>query len=49
MPGKEAAPTAQVVDIMDLLKRSVEAAGGEKKAGSGGGEENAKKRERKRA
>jgi DNA end-binding protein Ku len=26
MPGKAAAPTAEVVDIMDLLKRSVEAA-----------------------
>lgn len=33
MPGKEAAPTAQVVDIMDLLKRSLEAAGAEKGAG----------------
>lgn len=39
MPGKEAAPTAQVVDIMDLLKKSLEAAesekGGKKAAGRG--------------
>ena len=31
MPGKPAAPTGQVVDIMDLLKRSVEQAQQEKK------------------
>jgi DNA end-binding protein Ku len=30
MPGKPSAPAAEVVDIMDLLKRSVEAAGGDK-------------------
>lgn len=36
MPGKEAAPTAQVVDIMDLLKKSLEAAESEK-AGKVGG------------
>lgn len=47
MPGKEAAPGARVVDIMDLLKRSVEAAAGEKKAS--GKEEKPGKKERKRA
>jgi DNA end-binding protein Ku len=30
MPGKEAAPSGDVVDIMDLLKRSLEAAEGER-------------------
>jgi DNA end-binding protein Ku len=33
MPGKPAAPTAEVVDIMDLLRRSVEAAQEEQSAG----------------
>jgi DNA end-binding protein Ku len=32
MPGKEPAPTGEVVDIMDLLKRSVEAAASERTA-----------------
>ncbi len=44
MPGKPPAPTGQVVDIMDLLRRSVEAAEAEKPglgADSGGTEETA--------
>lgn len=49
MPGKEAAPTAQVVDIMDLLKKSLEAAESEKggkKASDEAEEKPAKKRKR---
>ncbi len=36
MPGKEAAPTAEVVDIMELLRKSVEAAEADKGGGEGG-------------
>jgi DNA end-binding protein Ku len=35
MPGKETAPEAAVIDIMELLKRSVEAAEAERAAGGG--------------
>jgi DNA end-binding protein Ku len=49
MPGKEAAPTAEVVDIMDLLKRSVEAAATDTKASTAGESDKPKKKERKRA
>lgn len=61
MPGKEAAPTAEVVDIMDLLRKSVEAAEGgaapKAKGGKTGGKrgkadesaEEAEPKKRKRA
>ncbi|HSK47837.1 MAG TPA: Ku protein [Coriobacteriia bacterium] len=49
MPGKEAAPGGEVVDIMDLLKRSLEAAEQEKAGGAEaakGDEKPSKKRKR---
>ncbi|MHB9005265.1 MAG: non-homologous end joining protein Ku [Coriobacteriia bacterium] len=49
MPGKEEAPAAQVVDIMDLLKRSVAAAAGDKKTAPANDAGKPRKKERKRA